>query len=238
MKPVYTLSPSKLESFRAFYHDEMFASEEQLIKQIKGEDVFKTSFEYGKAYHSLIENGGEIYLKNGVYAVMSDDMKDPIYITLKEAEPALKFRSEHPLMISEIEAMKAIEFQDYIVLLNMRVDGLEGMKVHEHKTTGSPHKRAKYENSLQWRIYLFTADVHEVQYNVFQCTDLKQGGKIVEYTPYNFYRYPTMESDIRSYCRLLISFCEHKHLLNYVEREHYSAKYYESCQAKAGSLIF
>ena len=238
MKPVYTLSPSKLESFRAFYCDEMFSSEDELIKTIKGESIFKTAFEYGKAYHALIENGGEMYLKDGVYMVKADDMVQAIRITKNEAEPALKFNREHPLMTAEIPAIIPVEFSDYTILLNMRMDGLEGLKLHEHKTTGRPHKRDKYEKSIQWQIYLFTAGLREAQYNVFQYNEPARGERTVTYTAYNYFRYPLMENYIREICQLFINFCDTNNLLNYVEREHFTSKYYESGAAKTGSLIY
>ncbi len=206
---------------------------------IKGEKVFKEQFEYGKAYHYLIENGVEKYpFKNGKYEVFEIDMKEPIYISRSEAEPALKFRLQHPFMTSEVACKCVVDFPDYIVLLSMRIDGLEGYIIHEHKTTSGIVNMAKYEKSLQWRIYLFASGCREAQYNIFKYDEPKNGNRSVIYTPYNYFRYPTMESDLRNMCQLFISYLETKQLLNYAKRENHTAEYNCIGKAKTGSLIF
>lgn len=214
------ISPSKLETYRKFKDEEWngFITEEAVITDIKGEKEWSAKMTFGTAFHAVLEHGHERYLQDdGLYHIKVDDMPEEIICTFEELIPAIEHRIAHPYMVHEIKAKHWLKIKGYNVLLNMRVDGAEGLRVHEHKTTSKPVELEGYERSIQWRIYLLATKAQYVQYNIFKVYEPKKGPRRVDPFSFKLFPYEGLERDVCALVHSFIEFCEKRNLLPYIK---------------------
>lgn len=216
------ISPSKLEEFRLHLTDGFNGTitVDKVIDKIKGVSKWAPRMVLGTAVHAILEYGPGRYRKEGKIIVQEDGMPESVTFTDAEIQPLIKHRSKHPYMVHEIKAKHTLsittEQDSYEVILNMRIDGMEGIAVHEHKTSDKPAEIENYIDSCQWKIYLLTAGVPIAIYNTFQIKQPK--GKPIEIIPFtfDFHAYRDMPNEITTLLRQFIEFCEHRGLIEYI----------------------
>ena len=218
-------SPSRLESVRLYYSSEYgdYITMENIIDNIKGVKVYKPEMEFGKALHAIVEHGVEKYtVDNDKVVVKEDDMQEEMSFDLDSLEPVIQFRREHPMLISEMWNKYHIDtfFNGYWyrVHFNMKLDGLEGIILHEHKTTSKSVKHDSYERSVQWKVYMEAAGVDTVQYNIFEYKKGRGKKAKLQIFPvsFQFHRYPDLKKDIVHHLGYFISFLEQHKLFDHV----------------------
>ena len=217
------ISPSKLEQFRCYYDEEYNGKIqiEDIISYLKGEVEWKKEMNYGSAIHAVLEFGHEKYLQpdGQTCLIKEDEFPEPISIPLATLQPVLDYRLKYPKVIHEVKVRKLIEVSGYQVLLNMRVDGMFGLGIHEHK---NPQDKGfttyeSYEKSSQWKVYLYATGANFVQYNIFKWKETKRRGFEIIPETYTYYRFPTMEWEVISLVQHLINFCERQGLIHLLE---------------------
>ncbi len=209
------LSPSKIEKFRQHREEEYkgFITKEKLIESLLGKVAWTKQATFGTAFHCVLENGAEAYkLSTGEYLIRDDEMPEPVKCTYNEIRLANEFHKNHPSMNNETWLTPTLMVDGMKVNLRMRIDGLEGNEIHEHKTTTKSLDVHFYERSLQWKIYVMSTEALAVQYNVFPYIEAEYGGKIqrkVSYHPIRFYPGGIeIEQEVYRNIRGLIHFCE------------------------------
>lgn len=205
-------SPSKLEQFRKYLYGEYneFIQKEDVIKYLKGEIEWKAEMNVGSAIHAIIEHGPEKYLKkDGMYHVKEKDFPQEEVFAPDEIQPVLDYCAAHRSSVHEVP-IKFSEFNHrfHEIIMNMRIDGMHGVIIHEHKTSPKPYDLELYERSVQWRIYLMATEAKAVVYNHFQWKQLKNKPLQIIHTPFMFYPYKGMEDDVLSLINRFVQFCD------------------------------
>jgi len=216
------ISPSKLEQFRLFYTEAFngFITQESIIIDIKGEKEWSTAMRFGSAFHGIIEHGPEPYYdsSSGKYIYTEEGLDEQVILEAGEIQPAIDYRHRYPNMLNEMKARHYMKVSGYDVLINMRIDGMNGLVVHERKTSKRPSDVDHYYKSLQWKCYALATDCAYVQYDIFKYTEPKKGPRKVTYIdpPYQYIPYPDIERDVALWVARLISFCEVQGLMKYI----------------------
>ena len=217
---IYRMSPSKIENFRLYIDEEYNGSItlENTIKYIQGKTEWKSTMNYGSAIHAVLEHGHLKYLKSGgICVIKEDDFPEPITMTLDELAPVIEYRRKHPNLISEIKLTYELTLPDKIVQIPMRIDGIEGFVVHEHKNPEGSWHLDNYERSVQWKIYLVATNALCVQYNLFVWNKQKDGKVHIERKSFRLYHYPGIMDDIYESVDMLINFCNRHGLTEYIK---------------------
>jgi len=233
---IYSISPSKLELFRKHYErkpDDTFWTEEKVIEYMSQPFEWSDDMIRGSGFHAMLEHGiGKYYVaEQSGYVVNDGEMPKDWFFTPEEARVAFVWRDKYPGTTFEIPIKYSIPFEDYTVILNMRLDGLWGEILMEQKTTGKTRNQGFYEPSIQWRIYLLVTQSPFVQYNVFQFKENKlQGTKIVIPHEYQFWKYPQMETDVHNLVREFVHFCKVRGLDQYILPKYNATPFVETAQ--------
>lgn len=214
------ISPSKLEQFRAYYNEEYNGKIqlEDIIKYLKGEVEWKAEMNYGSAIHAVLEFGFERYLQpdGKTCIIKEDDFPESITLTTEQLKPVIDYRARNSRIIHEIPVKKTIYLKGYEILLNMRVDGMRGHAIHEHKNPkdSSFITYDNYEKSAQWKLYLMATEALYVQYNIFKWKQLKNKPLEITYVPFRYHRYPGLEQDVNYLIEHFLTFCEQQDLID------------------------
>lgn len=217
-----SFSPSKLEQFRKFYHEEYngTVTPQKVIESIMGKVPWKQEMTTGSAYHLIIENGGEPYWsdKENKYVVFDKESKETVLFTKNEAEPAIIYRNAHPGLIFEVPNKWTFNLNGFEITMNMRFDAGYGLDIHEHKTVyKSGWHIETYEDSLQWKIYLLSSAARKVKYNIFEYIKYENDDEgRVTHVAFDLHPYPNMKDDIFEQVELFINFCYDNNLMEYV----------------------
>lgn len=207
---IYRISPSKLENFRAYIDEEYngYITLESMTDYLKGKSVWKPSMNYGSAIHAVLEYGHAKYLQKGdICVIKEDDFPEPITLTVDELAPVIRYRQRHPNLISEIKLTKSLFINNDEVQISMKVDGIEGVIVHEHKNPENSWHIDDYERSVQWKIHLIATGAECVQYNIFCWKKPKDKLLSITLNSFQLFRYPTIEEDIKEVINMVINFC-------------------------------
>lgn len=211
------LSPSKIEQFRKLYEGEYngFITTEKVIDYISGKTGFSEEMDFGKAFDCLIEFGPERYWDDIAqkYVVTDDEIGKAVFFTQNEISEILRYRSTYPNMIYECSWKHEFHVGKYVVDCNMRLDGLNGLDIHERKTLNQNSVDVEmYMRSYQWRIYLLAMKARYVQYDIFtihQTKDMPE--KKITWHDLKFYRDANIQNDVENMIKLTIEFClDHK----------------------------
>jgi hypothetical protein len=231
MSRVITCSPSTLEAYRQFKTGAPFFDQEKFLKQIKKEEEKNIeALSIGLAYHDIIENGIndlDIIEIAGEKAIQVVDGRNLIRHTFIESQykPALEFRAQHPGMIYEIEAQPIqVQIDDISVIMRMRKDGLEGLTLHEQKTSTSkfPKDYFTYRDSVQWRVYcLEDPNIQKVQYNIFQFKAGARTKRKVELKSFEYIPDGSEKEYVKYYLREFVKFVKRHDLFDYLTFTNY-----------------
>jgi len=226
MSKLLVISPSKLERFRQYLDGEFYESvtAEKVIESIKGLQPWTPKMTFGTAFHAILEEGISSFpTEENHVIVRTKDLPDVLHIPIQVAKVAEKYRTQHPSMVYEVKLKGYVDTGSHKVLLNGRMDGVEGLHLHEQKTSSRKPDLSFYERSAQWKCYLMMAqDAKLVQYNLF-CYQLKEGESIPnEIEPFSFQLlpYPELERDVIHILNEFIRFCKHHGLLSHIESKY------------------
>lgn len=221
------LSPSKIETYRKYLVEEYAGTitAEKVIASIKGEEQWSKQATFGSAAHLVMQFGAEKYLDKdeksktfGKYVIKDHDMPEAVILTYSEIELFDKFHVDHPNMVWESKAVLVLNVDGHEVTINMRIDGMEGLTIHENKTGKNDLDFDFFEASFQWKCYLLATLANKVEYNVFSYYE--PNTRREEYEVFHdfmvLYPYPTMESDLKEGIRQLIEFCRVHDLMSYL----------------------
>lgn len=217
-----SISPSKLETFRKYLAQEYqgFITREKVVEAIRGETKWTPQANFGSGFHYLIEHGPEQFFDKttGLYKVQDDQMPEPVFYTEREVQHVRVFKAAYPNMKFEAWHSLDLEVDGVPVKMPMRIDGLNGLEIHEQKTSGKPASVDFYERSLQWKIYLQATGANLVQYNTwYYCKPNKSDrDHTIEYMGFQFCPYEGMESDIRLHIQMYLDFVRRNGLEEFV----------------------
>lgn len=215
-----SLSPSKVETFRKFYEEEMngIVTEESVVQSIMGTTEWKPAMIFGSAFHKILEVDAKAFYDpvKKLYFVQDDQMPEAVVMVQSEVDVANRYREAYPNMVHEIKAKHRTQINEYDVTINMRIDGMCGVTVHEKKTAARFFGIEGFERSMQWRFYAMATECRIVQYDVFIVTEPKTGPRNIEHKPFQFIPYREMKADTDRWILQLIRFAEDRGLMDYL----------------------
>lgn len=158
----------------------------------------------GTAYHKLLEEGPDKYLRqNGFQVTVEEhDMRETFFFTKEAADPAVALYNafEGQMTASEAWLSKEFEVEGQQVISWMRTDLIEGDTIHDFKTSSRPKGWLDYLDAYQWKFYLSAVpEAREFRYHVFVLTeDRKQKNLFTncQYSTFSFERTDRLETDI------------------------------------------
>ena len=192
------VSPSLLEQYRVVQLGLYNKTAKDLINYMTGDFVVNDAISRGSAYHQLLEFGGESFLAdNGNFVVYEKELNKNWVFTEEAASPALQLHNEYTNMLHEVWVDYNTTVLGHDVKMRMKVDGLDGLHIHEFKTTSRKPKIFSYRDSLQWRCYLLGLPESEsVTYSIFQIGTRNNWTKL---TQFNFERDSQSESIVQKH---------------------------------------
>ena len=207
------LTPSLLDSFR-LYHTASFISLADMEGRIKGEPVTQTpAMRLGSAFHKVAE--GDIDLGAGEHDGFY--RADGLLFDVSTTDDALALRGPG---VAEVWCSKPLLTVPHQPLLRGRADWISGATPVEIKTKDKTLEPDYYADSLQWQCYLHMLDAEECRYLLVQLEERVDGAwwvKDADVLP--LFRYVGMEAKIVEWAGRLMSFCEQRNLLRYLEKE-------------------
>lgn len=213
---MYRVSVTTLEKFRRYMAGtSSYDTEESLIESIKGIFLGNDKTIFGSAFHKIIE--GEYERKaNRVLA-------DNVSFTKVQAQVAFDYKKRHKLMVHEISIRKEFSTNYFPIQVSARVDGTEGLNVHDTKTKFRSIDLQEYADSCQWKFYLNMLEADAFYYDLFEVKGFVELGRlpykipdeviIIPHEPFQCIRYESMNDEIHS---LLNSFLDYLHNRNFV----------------------
>lgn len=212
---MYKISVTVLEKFRRYMTEaSQYDTEEALIESIKGVFLGNDKTKTGGAFHKLIEGD---YRNEGSFCIADD-----IAFLPDQAEPAFEFKQKHPLMVHEISVFKDYIVGPHSIRVTGRVDGLDGINIHDSKTKFRSIKYQEYLDSYQWRYYLDILELDNFYYQLFEVIGFESlcgsvphklpGVLFIPHEPLQCLRYKGMETDCLN---LIIEF------MTYIDNRNY-----------------
>ncbi|MAX80325.1 MAG: hypothetical protein CL843_09135 [Crocinitomicaceae bacterium] len=220
------LSPSKIERFRQYMDGEFsdYVTNDMVIETIKGEQKLTPKMTFGSAFHAILENGSDPYnWEKDHLVIVGDDLQSVVKIPKKVVDVALKYRDDHPNMVFEVKLKTWLEIGNHNVLLNGRMDGVEGLVLHEQKTSSKPPNVDFYSRSMQWRSYfLMSEGSNELIYNLFNYDETDHLGVPFEikHMSFKLFPYPEMKDHLVRTISELISFCEYHKITDFIKSKY------------------
>ena len=210
------LSPSLLDSYRYWRSTDFDSPEAEsaslgdLLAAIRGDRREPTeAMVRGRAWHAAMESE-------------CLDLGSPI-VSVTEEGHSFDFRAEdlrtvkHQLPAGAmLELRGTLELPEVGVRMHLRTDGVHGITIHEHKTTGRVDVD-RYMASAQWRCYLLAFGCRKVVYHIAKLYKKRPEGTwiMTDYLPVSQYAYPTMRDDILTEAGELADFIEQRGLTEY-----------------------
>lgn len=162
------LSPSKLEKFRDVASEKFGATPNDFKAYCMGVSETSEAMARGSAYHRVLELGDNAGFVDGEWRMVSEAGFNFRFHS-NACKPALGLHDSYTEMIKEMWLRWGCSVNGYDVEMRMRADGMDGLHLHEFKTTGSQKSWLDYFGSLQWRCYcLAMPDLQKVIYHIFQ----------------------------------------------------------------------
>jgi hypothetical protein len=227
------LSPSKIEKFRQWNEGEYKRDEadndvitrQMVIDSITGKETWTEKASFGSAFHAVIEHGAEKYKReDGLYHIQESGMPEPMVLQWSEIELADLYHKANPKIIWEVPyTFTHILDNTYHVKIRMRMDGMIGEVLKEHKTTSNTMVNYDFfSRSIQWRCYLIGTQARCVTYERFLYKEPANKPREVSHNSFNFYPDDEMIHILNNNIRRLINFCENtkdeegKSLMRYI----------------------
>ena len=219
------ISPSLLEQFRLWRAEKFNITADRIRDQILGEFKWNDAMSRGAAYHELLEHGGEPYEKhltstqgslsfgdyaspdfNVEYHVHEREMNKTWKFSQEAAQPALDLHGSYRTMTHEVWSELELEVNGYSIFMRTKMDGIDGLRLHEFKTTGSAKKALDYYESIQWKVYLAAQpELVDVTYHIFQ---LNKPNTKCKYYSFTFPREQGLIETIRNEISIMIPWLE------------------------------
>lgn len=220
MERILKLSPSSLEDYRQLLAGAPWMNADKMVKRIKGLAPWTPQATYGSAIHAVIEQGHKKFYdqQRKAYVIRDRDMPEPVVCSYEEIEPAVALRARHPNMVHEVWHDWSFDHEGDVVKMKMRLDGLEGVWIHDHKTARQ-FSYDKYAESIQWKIYLYALGAEAFRYNLFLVKEPKRGPRSMTYRPLTFYPYDGIFDEVFALVSGYKTFVEIMGLESYVYRE-------------------
>jgi hypothetical protein len=162
---------------------------EALLTRLRGQEPPGPNMLAGRAFHKLLENateGGEWF------AAEQDGIRFDFAIDEEISLPKVR----------ELKAERLFQTPSGPVTLVGKVDGLQGITIHDYKLT-ERFDAERYADSYQWRSYLLMFGVPRFVYDVFVCRYDTGRVYVFDYHRLPVCAYPGMEADVyREVCAL------------------------------------
>lgn len=102
-------------------------------------------------------------------------------------------------VIRELRASKAYVVDGKPIVISGQVDGIEGLRIDDHKTT-SRFDPDRYLTGYQWRLYLDIFGASVFRWNVFELNELELPGhyEVLDQHTLEQYRYPALGADCQA----------------------------------------
>jgi len=193
-------------------------TEEEVIKAVKGEKEWSQEMKFGTAIDAVLDYGAEKFkLSDGTYLFQFNNMPGTVHCTYEELQTVIEFKNNHPNMVSQIPVYYKLNLFGDEILIKGRVDGIEGLILHEHKTSTGQPKHDQFKDSLQWQFYLLGSGCKKAVYNVFSYT--KKPPRKTRLSQFVYEYYPGIENNVNSWIREFIEFCYDNNLNYYIEKD-------------------
>jgi hypothetical protein len=209
-----------LEAFRR-YKDNEYMSFDDMVAAIKGTTEVNEAMKLGTAVHEVLEHYPDGYVMHNVF-------KSPVYITSLGFNIEMQSISESAIWLTdiwlrEVPTEKGIAMADGTVLyLKCKADAVAGTTVVDHKVTTKPINDAmiqRYQDSMQWRAYLFAFGASQFMYNILQMEN-NDGVWFVKANEQAYMSdYPTMGLDVVDMVHELYEFTKKHKLTDYLIKE-------------------
>lgn len=180
---------SNVESFRRFEQDEE-ADTEQFIQELRDGIQESDAMRAGTAFHKALE------LATPGTEVMTLEAMGHTFTFVGDFELRLP-------VIRELRASKTYMVDGKPIVISGQVDGIEGKRVDDHKTTGR-FDPDRYLAGYQWRLYLDIFGADAFRWNVFEISQVEAADLILyevfaQHTLEQF-RYPALGAD----CQVMV----------------------------------
>ena len=189
MKKVIKVSPSILNEFAQFKggsYEKWGKTQEDFRQYVLGEYSPNPATSRGTAVHSILEGKPGVNTLGGV-AIHEKELNTNWVFTPDVFLAVHDYGKRYAHAAHEIPDTIRIELAGATVYMNMRFDCLDGLELHEFKTSSKPKKYADYYDSLQWRCYMMALpDVQKVNYHVFVMPEAIPGNIIADVKTYSF----------------------------------------------------
>jgi hypothetical protein len=163
------ISPSLLEQYRIVRAGMYNTTVQTLFDYIKKEYKPNEATSRGTAYHRLIEEGGHKFQVPSGYEVYEKELNRTWKFTDAAALPALQAHETYKDMVREAWGSYETKVNGVDIFMRCRYDGLEGLDIHEFKTSKNAQKYSDFYGSMQWRCYLLSLpDAQRIHYTCFQ----------------------------------------------------------------------
>lgn len=173
---------SNVEAFRQWEADEG-SDVDALVTRILGMEPPSQRMEAGTAFHKALEMSTpgqslDILEANGYRFTIKGD--------LEVAVPVVR----------ELRAGTAYIVDGKPIVISGQVDGIEGRRIDDHKTTGR-FDPERYLDGYQWRLYLDIFGADAFRWNVFEIgeTDDPMHWEVFGQHTLSQYRYPELQAD-------------------------------------------
>lgn len=176
---------SNVEAFRQFELDEE-AEPGQFIGELLHGFEPSAAMVAGTAFHKALE-----------------DAPTGLCVSALEAlGHTFTFRGDFEVrlpVIRELRASKAYVVDGKPIVISGQVDGIEGLRIDDHKTT-SRFDPDRYLTGYQWRLYLDIFGASVFRWNVFEINELDFPGlyEVRDQHTLEQYRYPALGADCQA----------------------------------------
>lgn len=179
---------SNVEAFRQFEQDEE-ADIGEFIAELQFGFEPSAAMLAGTAFHKALE-----------LAVTGVSVKE-----MAALGHVFTFRGDFEVrlpVIREVRASKAYVVDGEPIVISGQVDGIEGLRIDDHKTTAR-FDPDRFLTGYQWRLYLDIFGASHFRWNVFEMAEQDQPGHYEVFAQHTLeqFRYPALSAD----CHALVT---------------------------------
>jgi hypothetical protein len=204
------ISVTVLEQYRRMLQTE-YTPEQSVVDQIRGVAVeMPWIVNAGKAWHKVLETAawnGKPTVTIGEYVFSQMDVAN-----------ARAYIGEG---VWELKQTKTVDTAFGPATLVAQTDHLRGRMITDVKTKFSAVDERDYEQSLQWKLYLYIHDATVFRYVLCSFNDPKEDGilELREISQFRFWPYVGMEKDCMEWVSQFLEWVESRGLMKYLDRE-------------------
>lgn len=185
------VSVSSIDTY-IYYRDSEDAELDELLRRLRGEEPPTPEMAMGTALHGILEDA--------TAGMELDDVERDGFRFVFDLDSELALPP-----VRECKGEMELDVDGTPVTLVGKVDGLDGVRVWDHKLTGR-FDAERFANNTQWKLYLWMFGGRKFTYNVFTRYEKDDYVLIREFHPLNFYAYPGMEDDNMRALREYVAF--------------------------------